>query len=313
MRTPIIEFDLRDRGRIYCGAKRNFHIEQYRKVAHSGVVQERIKNRHLVGYMGHSIRERFGKGRYNLEPPESTVIDGKVTPIPPATLTVFLEVTPEGVVRHQQEFLDNYLGNEALEQYQAKVGGFSGVVPLDPSRQDVDFPIDLLGFDYVTAPNYTHNRGYALDSAEGAEDEERRKAIAAMDDALYRAAATNAAQAQQLIEQVGLTERTLAQMARIKAENEQLIAMMSRRPDAARIRSALDSAQSTVYVRPHRVPVPDKQAALDSANAFLTMQLAELEPLPSATPARPASDVKAELEADRVRIAMVGRSRFGGR
>lgn len=149
---PLIEYNLRNRGREFTGVERNLNIKTVVDYINGPVMQEKIKNRAVTGYYGHGVRKIAG-----LEPVENVVVNGKINDIEPAIITTFLEADQDGTVRHKTEFLDTIPGRKAARAYSNRVGGFSSAIDGKTFR--------FFGFDYVLDPNYTTNRGYILDSA----------------------------------------------------------------------------------------------------------------------------------------------------
>lgn len=146
---PLIKYNLKDRGRQFTGADRNFDVSAIVKAINSPACQERIKKRDMLGFLGHWIRIRFG-----LEPVEGGVHNGKIKTIEPAIITTGLKAYPNGDIEHQTEFLDNPSGHIAYRMYKNKIGGFSSVID--------EIKNVFWGFDWVNEPNYSTNRGYAL-------------------------------------------------------------------------------------------------------------------------------------------------------
>lgn len=149
---PIIEYNLRQRGREFTGVERNLNIKTVVDFINGPVMQEKVRNRAVTGYYGHGVRKIAG-----LEPVENVVVNGKINDIEPAIITTFIEADADGTVRHKTEFLDTIPGRKAARAYSNRVGGFSSAIDGKTFR--------FFGFDYVLDPNYTTNRGYLLDSA----------------------------------------------------------------------------------------------------------------------------------------------------
>lgn len=149
---PLITYNLKDRGRQHRGKERNFNIKALCDSINGPVTQERVKTRAMLGYFGHKPRLLFG-----MEPVESGVVAGKYNEIEPAIVTTYLEAFPDGTVKHQTEFLDSIPGKKAARMFANRIGGFSSAI--DETRPE------MYGFDYVLDPNFSTNRGFALDSA----------------------------------------------------------------------------------------------------------------------------------------------------
>lgn len=156
IKTDIIRYNLHDRQRKHFGADRHFNIAKLMKIINGAAVQELVKKRDLVGYLGHDVRREFG-----LQPPEMALNGTQFVPIEPAFVTTHVRIFDDGTIEHQAQFLDTPLGKKAQEWHLAKMGGFSSVIA--PTEAN---PTDFYGFDYVLSPNFHGNRGYAvMDSA----------------------------------------------------------------------------------------------------------------------------------------------------
>lgn len=152
METPLIKYNLQDRGRQHTGIERNFDIPKIVAAINSAECQERVKNRDMIGFYGHWPRIKFG-----LSPAEGGLDKGRAVIVEPAIVTTYLRAYPDGTVEHREEFLPTQSGELSLKLWQAKTGGFSSAIDtLKPKFH---------GNDYVNAANFTKNRGYALDSA----------------------------------------------------------------------------------------------------------------------------------------------------
>ncbi|NDY89728.1 hypothetical protein [Ideonella livida] len=268
LRLDPIKFNVKDRGRKHRGLPRAFDTARLAQIINSPAVQERVRNRDLRGYLGHWTRERWG-----MEPKEAVIDQGKVVPLEPAVVTVRLEASPEGEILHQTEFLDTLTGRTAASMWASKVGGFSSAISLAAGRTDCDYPTNFHGFDYVSEPNFTTNRGYALDSArEGAGVD-----LSAFDGVVQQHAEELAALDSALAQTRGELERVMAELATMSGEQSYLLGLLARRPDAAALRQALDSAHS--FQRPSMTPAGASFA--DKAADFSGMLLARREEAPS--------------------------------
>lgn len=158
MKTDLITYNLKDRGRDYRGQDRAYSKEENlpRLVSaiNSDETQERVRNRDMQGYYGHWIRLKFG-----LIPQECKIVDGKVACVEPAFVTTHLRAYDDGVVEHREEFAQTKAGELAWKLFNSRTGGFSSAI--DESKPE------FFGFDYVLEPNFTTNRGYTLDSVMG--------------------------------------------------------------------------------------------------------------------------------------------------
>lgn len=152
--TGRITYSLKDRKYLHNGVDRDdLDMDAMIKLIRSPAVQERVRKRCIFGYYGHQVRELYG-----LKVPE-TVIDsnGKEVFLTPALITIFLDVDNDGVVTHEQEFINNIAGNQAYRQFKAEIGGFSSAF-YSPKINNKRTPLDYHGMDYVLRPNYHHNR-----------------------------------------------------------------------------------------------------------------------------------------------------------
>lgn len=210
--TPMIQYSLKDRGRKHTGQARNFNTKLICDAINSPGCQEMVSSRGMVGYYGHFPRVRFG-----MMPSEGGMDGGKYVPVDPAFVTTHLSATPEGIIRHQAEFLDTAAGLVAAKAWNGRVGGFSSAID--------EVKPQFFGFDYVLQPNYLGNsfRGVVLDDVMGgnfgeltyddiyaAEQEEQKQAMIVLLDSLDR-------------------ERSAASevIERLQQENEQLLSMLA--------------------------------------------------------------------------------------
>lgn len=159
IKTGVIRFNVRDRGRRFRGQDRNFDTAALAALINSGEVQERVKQGDMVGYYGHWPRVKFG-----LDVEEGAIVGGKAVALEPAIRTTYLKAYPDGTIEHDTEILDTAPGRLVQRLYQSKTGGFSSAMNA-PRRGSMQVPTSFHGFDYVLEPNYTTNRGYSLDSA----------------------------------------------------------------------------------------------------------------------------------------------------
>lgn len=237
--TPMIQYSLKDRGRKHTGQARNFNTRLICDAINSPACQEMVTSRGMIGYYGHFPRVRFG-----MMPSEGGMDGGKYVPVDPAFVTTHLSATPDGVIRHQAEFLDTAAGLVAAKAWNGRVGGFSSAI--DEAKPQ------FFGFDYVLQPNYLGNsfRGVVLDDVMGgnfgeltyddiyaAEQDEQKQAMIVLLDSLDR-------------------ERNAASEAieRLQQENEQLLSMLAKKGIDPSM--ALDTAFTT--------PITISGRALDS-------------------------------------------------
>lgn len=154
-KTKRITFNLKDRARQFTGVSRdNVNIPAWIKLINSPATQEMISTGGLFGYYGHQLRELYG-----LSVPETIIAHGQQVSISPAVRTIELSCDDDGNVTHRQEFLENPFGDKALENYRAKIGGFSAVNDYEMVG-GVIYPTVSFGFDYVLQPNYAGNMGH---------------------------------------------------------------------------------------------------------------------------------------------------------
>lgn len=164
LKTSVISYNLKERGRHYRGRDRHYDIAAIVRAINSPECQEKVHNRDMLGFYGHWPRVKFG-----LDPVEGALEKGKPALVEPALVTTFLEASPDGTVRHQAEFLETDSGKIAQKLFESKTGGFSSAI--DERRPA------FYGFDYVLEPNYTTNRGYTLDSVNDMSDQDVEAAI----------------------------------------------------------------------------------------------------------------------------------------
>jgi len=143
-----------------------------------------------------------------------------------------------------------------------------------------DVPIAFYGFDYVTEPNFTTNRGYALDAV-GSQSE----LAVVMDDAMRESQAT-------LKVLDGLYSSLQADfdmqaqaLARLAAENAVLVDMIAKGTlDPARARDALLRLDSATFELPGRTQRLDSASLHRQAREFETLDLETFDvPAPAPT------------------------------
>lgn len=269
MNTGLITFNVHDRGRQHTGQARNFDAAALAALVNSPAVQEKVRLRDMRGYFGHWPRRAFG-----IDPGEGGIFQGKAVRVEPAIITTTLRARPDGTIEHEAEFLDTPPGRTAKRLFDSRVGGFSSAI-VAREYAGKDMPIGFYGFDYVTEPNYAHNRGYRLDSVEaGGEDEpildealrENVGAIAVLDGLYTRLQ--------------GDYENMALALARSTAETAELVAMLARfGPEAERAAkerlARLDDAGGG-FKRPVTTLIRlDDARMMRDARAFLDMPLTE--------------------------------------
>lgn len=161
-RTPIISYNLNERGRNYTGQDRDIDIEATMRLINSPATQEAVRKGDFNGYLGHVFREKYG-----LAVPETVTEGGRTVALEPACKTVFLKCLPDGTLQHQQEFMDTASGRVGARIFKSGNWGFSSVFHA-PEVNGKRTPVRYYGMDFVRSPNYDTNRGYdtMLDSTE---------------------------------------------------------------------------------------------------------------------------------------------------
>lgn len=258
-KTETIRYNVTQRGREHRGKDRRFDLRALCSLVNSPEIQERVKNRDMVGYYGHWQRMKFG-----LTPPETAIVDGRNINIEPAIVTTYLRADADGNIEHQTEFLDTAAGKIAERLHNSKTGGFSSAIHAVP-RGNLDVATIFAGFDYVLEPNYTTNRGYAFDSVNSSDGmifdfvmQEFNQSNAAMC-ALYDSLQNDHALAMQTLQ-------------RLQEENEELLSMMA---NGKAVLDSVDSSRAPVMVSKTATSAFSRNSAM-----FQTAQLAALEKLP---------------------------------
>jgi len=266
IRTPVISYNLNERGRDYTGQNRAIDIDAAMRLINSPATQESVRKGDYFGYVGHGFREKYG-----LAVPETVIEGGKTVVLEPAVKTVFLKCMPDGTVQHQQEFLDSGPGRVAARLYQSNNWGFSSVF-FAPDVNGKRTPRQYFGMDFVRSPNYDTNRGYAamLDSVDAgalssggfAQD------YGDMMDSVDRMMAENDAHA------AGISESYLAQCA----VNDELVEHIARLTERLKAGGGMLDSASPDKLERGASYMPSRAAEmLDSADRFMR---AELEALP---------------------------------
>jgi len=261
--TDIIRYNVNERGRQHRGQDRHFDLRALAALVNSPAVQERVRNRDMVGYYGHWQRMRFG-----MTPPETVIVDGKSVNIEPAIVTTYLRAEADGTIEHRTEFLDTASGKVARRLDKSKTGGFSSAIDAI-ARGGQHVPTLFAGFDYVLEPNYTTNRTYLLDSAQAAADGSIFDFVMADH---YQSTERMAALYDSL---QGDHMRAMETMQRLMEENEQLLSMISSGRGAA----ILDSVGSEA-IAPRMVSKKATDHFARTAAMFRGASLAALDSLP---------------------------------
>lgn len=159
-------FNIYDNARQFSAIQRGYFLDNFKKAINHPFTRERLKLREMIGYVGHGVRGLSQK----MTPDEVDVAklqNGQQSVIKaiPACVCTELSIDDDGNVTHTQEILDNAEGKVLLGLHKSRVGGFS--IAADGNAQGSNTLLDkVYGFDYVTSPNFSSNRGYILDSAE---------------------------------------------------------------------------------------------------------------------------------------------------
>lgn len=278
MKTELIRFNVRERGRRFRGQDRNFDTAALAALINGGEVQERVKNGDLLGYYGHWPRVKFG-----MDVQEGAMVGGKPVHLEPAIRTTSIKAYPDGTIEHQAEFLDTAPGRLAERLYKSKTGGFSSAINA-PRRGSMQVPNGFFGFDYVLEPNFTGNRGYALDSAGN------RIELEGLDEA-------DAEVLDAVEEYTGMVLATTAMLDRVQADYDrqaEVVLVLQQEnveyeSEIARLQAALDSAKEQIA---KAMAVPPAAAEQDAG-----------EPVPTQVEV---------LDDARSRGIPVSRSRFAG-
>jgi hypothetical protein len=272
MKTGAIRYNVRERGRQHRGQNRNFDTAALAAIVNSPEVQERVKNRDLVGYFGHWPRVMFG-----MNPGEGGVHDGKQITLEPALITTMLRADDAGNIEHEAEFLDTAPGRTAKRLFSSKTGGFSSAINCrEYAGRDV--AIGFHGFDYVMEPNFTTNRGYALDGVADAGD-------LVLDDAVRETQATVRVLDGLYCALQADYDRMCEAYARSTAECAELVDMLAKRGGAADPPAALtlERLDSTSLARISPTARLDGAYLVRTAAAFQTLDLPGFEsPKPTA-------------------------------
>lgn len=268
IKTGRIRYNLTQRGREHIGKDRKFDLRAMAALVNSPAVQERVKNRDLLGYYGHHIRMRFG-----LTPPEWVVVDGKQINIEPAIVTTHLSADENGNIEHETEFLDTAAGKIAARLYDSRTGGFSSAIHATP-RGNFDVPTIFAGFDYVFEPNFTTNRGYQFDSTGMSGD-------MVFDSVMAEWNQSNAAMVAIYDSLQADHTRAMETLAKLQEENEELLSLLARGGAAGQL--VLDAVGG-----PHATPMLlDRRATAafeHRATAFAGATLPAMQKLPEEEP-----------------------------
>lgn len=277
--TPVIRYNLKDRGRVHTGQQRNFDIRKIADAINSPATQETVASRGMLGYYGHAPRIRYG-----LVPVEGGFEQGKYKVVQPAIVTTYLQADYDGNVEHRTEFLDTDDGQLAAKLWKGKIGGFSSAI-------DENKPA-FYGFDYVAQPNYLGNsfRNAVLDSAGASGDIITYDSVYAVEQAELAGGLVIAS----ILDSVSAERHaTNAVIERLTLENEALLSAM-----AAGGRDASVVLDSMSAVRPMTVSREAGERLLRDRRFFLDSALPPMAPLPKK---RGEEDSESDYAADRIR------------
>ncbi len=146
-------FSLFNDGRKMDANKRNYVVKSVQQMIASPKTQELLRLGEAYGYYGHAPRQRANK----LDIGETEVIMVKGKPVivenVPASRTIDIKCSDDGVVEHTQEFLDTVTGKIALSLWESGAGGWSWATSGSDGK-DRSFVRGYYGMDYVKQPNY---------------------------------------------------------------------------------------------------------------------------------------------------------------
>lgn len=279
MKTGTIRFNVRERGRKHRGQDRNFDTVALATLINGGDVQERVKNRDLQGFYGHWPRVMFG-----MDPREGGIHEGRQVTLEPALITTSIKAMPDGTIEHEAEFLDTVPGRTAKRLFGSKAGGFSSAIAVrEAGGRDV--PIGFYGFDYVAEPNFTTNRGYALDGVREADGVVLDGAIAENQAALKLLDGLYS-------ELQASFEKQAEVLARVMAERDELVDMVARGGGSERDVNAALARLDGAGFRALAMGQPLEQSSLHRvARMFDAVELPGLE-VPEPPAAAKAEDRK---------------------
>ena len=293
METPIIRYNLKDRGRQYTGQRRNFNVRLVCDMINSPECQETVASRGMIGYYGHLPRVRYG-----MAPVEAGIEGGKYAPVEPALVTTYLKADHDGNVEHRAEFLDTASGKLAAKLWESKVGGFSSAI--------TDRPPQFYGFDYVTQPNFLDNsfRGVTLDDAFGSGGMAVLTGAGLTYDDVY-----DAEQRERVQSMIGVLDglhierdRANEVIEHLRAENEQLLSMLTASTGMT-AGAALDAAAAPP-IEPLVLGVAAAERLRRDTQAFLDS--AELPGFVSPDSGKPAAPMPPEYRRLKGQYARLG-------
>ena len=77
MQTPIIRYNLKDRGRSHTGQRRNFNIKAICDAINSPACQETVSARGMIGFYGHLPRVRYSLDHWDMRTGRNAATMGK--------------------------------------------------------------------------------------------------------------------------------------------------------------------------------------------------------------------------------------------
>jgi hypothetical protein len=258
----IIRYNVHERGRTHRGKDRNFDLRTLAALVNSPAVQERVRNRDMLGYFGHWQRMKFG-----MTPPETAIVDGKNVNIEPAIVTTYLRADANGNIEHQTEFLETAAGKIAARMHRSKAGGFSSAIHA-ASRGGVDFATLFGGFDYVMEPNVTTNRGYVFDGVDTPSE-------GSIFDFVMQDCNQSAAHMAALYDSLQSDHTMMMQaITRLEEENEQFLSILASAGGRALLDSVGDGRGAIMVAK------KETSAFARTTSMFRTAKLEALEKLP---------------------------------
>jgi len=263
-----IKFNCRQRLRKHRGVERNFDTAAMAAVINSPAVQERVEKGDMLGYYGHYPRVVFG-----MEPGECGIhpTTGKMVLLDAAICTTKLRAEMDGTITHEVQFLDTEAGKRAAALHGSNKGGFSSAISCRVVN-GMSQPQAFHGFDYVFEPNFSGNRGYCLDGVLDAPEGEPVACPGAVFDSaggvLPVMAPLLAMFDSALADAYGALNRTEAHLARVMAENEELMTLLMKRPEELQrlAEARLAALDSTGYVRPTAPVILARRVTADTSS-----------------------------------------------
>lgn len=146
-------FSLFNDGRKLDSNKRNYIVKAVQQMINNERTQEQLRLGESFGYYGHGPRQRANK--LDIGETEIIMIKGKPVVVDniPAGRTISISCNDEGIVDHEQEFLDTATGRIALSMWESAAGGWSWATGGDDTKR-ASITKSYHGMDYVKQPNY---------------------------------------------------------------------------------------------------------------------------------------------------------------